>query len=65
MNELKTLLQSHDVVYLASDLDHEGEAIASLPQLFKNQEYKWMTFNEITQDVVVKVFNNSCNINLT
>ena len=59
INELKKDVKSSDVVYLASDPDREGEAIAwHLKDVLKLKNYKRVLFNEITHDKVIDAINN-------
>lgn len=56
INELKKEVKSSDIVYLASDPDREGEAIAwHLKDALeiKDDKYKRVLFNEITHDKVI------------
>lgn len=53
IGRLKTLVKSASEVYLASDPDREGEAIAwHLWQCLKLKDYKRITFAEITESAV-------------
>ena len=55
IDNLKKLSKSHDVVYIASDNDREGEAIAwHLLNILKPKEYKRIVFNEITLSALDK-----------
>ncbi|NOX76345.1 MAG: type I DNA topoisomerase [Gammaproteobacteria bacterium] len=57
--ELQKLAKNADVVYLATDLDREGEAIAwHLTQAIgdKNTQYKRVVFNEITKNAIQEAF---------
>ena len=61
INELKKDANLSDKVYLASDPDREGEAIAwHLKDALglKDDEYERVVFNEITHDKVLKAFDN-------
>ena len=61
INELKKDASSSDKVYLASDPDREGEAIAwHLKDALglKDEEYERVVFNEITHDKVIKAFES-------
>ncbi len=58
--ELKRLAESADEVYLATDLDREGEAIAwHLQQAIGGDDgrYKRVVFNEITKKAIKEAFN--------
>ncbi len=57
--ELRRLAKSADVVYLATDLDREGEAIAwHLAEVIGGEESKFrrVVFNEITQKAIKAAF---------
>jgi DNA topoisomerase-1 len=59
--DLKTAAKKSDRVYLATDLDREGEAIAwHLAEALVIPEEKLLrvTFNEITRDAIKKAFAN-------
>ena len=61
IKSLKKDVKDSDMVYLASDPDREGEAIAwHLKDALgiKNKEYKRVLFNEITKDKVIEAINN-------
>ena len=61
ITELKKDVKASDVVYLASDPDREGEAIAwHLKDALgiKDDKYKRVLFNEITHDKVIEAINN-------
>ena len=61
IKELKKDVKESDMVYLASDPDREGEAIAwHLKDALgiKDKNYKRVLFNEITKDKVVEAINN-------
>lgn len=52
---LKTRAERAETVYLATDPDREGEAIAwHLKETLKLKQYQRVTFDAITQDVVTK-----------
>ena len=60
VNELKKLAKQADTIYLATDLDREGEAIAwHLQQLLdgKGKEFKRVVFNEITKTAIDDAFS--------
>ena len=60
ITELKKDVKSADIVYLASDPDREGEAIAwHLKDALdiKEDNYKRVLFNEITHDKVIEAIN--------
>lgn len=61
INDLKKDVKSSDLVYLASDPDREGEAIAwHLKDALgiKDKNYKRVLFNEITHDKVLEAMKN-------
>ncbi len=61
VNELKKLAEDADTVYLATDLDREGEAIAwHLQQAIggSDERYRRVVFNEITKSAIQKAFEN-------
>ncbi len=65
--ELKRLVKKADKVYLATDPDREGEAIAwHLAQALKLDESKMrrITFNEITKNAVKESLKNSRDIDI-
>ena len=61
IKELKKEVKDSEIVYLASDPDREGEAIAwHLKDALgiKDDNYKRVLFNEITHDKVIEAINN-------
>ena len=65
ITELKKLSKASDKVYLASDPDREGEAIAwhlKDALSLKDKDYDRVIFNEITKDKVLEAFNNPMKI---
>ncbi|MBD3584798.1 type I DNA topoisomerase [Salinimonas sp. HHU 13199] len=67
VNELKKLAKDADTVYLATDLDREGEAIAwHLRELLgnKNQSYQRVVFNEITKNAIQDAFSHPGDVNV-
>ena len=61
INALKKDVKDSDMVYLASDPDREGEAIAwHLKDVLgiKDNKYKRVLFNEITKDKVLEAISN-------
>jgi DNA topoisomerase I len=61
IRNLKLSVQDANMVYLASDLDREGELIAqNLKDALKLKEgkYKRITFNEITEKAVLEAIDN-------
>lgn len=66
ITELKKNVKDADMVYLASDPDREGEAIAwHLKDTLgiEDDKYKRVLFNEITHDKVLEAINNPTVIN--
>jgi DNA topoisomerase-1 len=64
--ELKKLAKNAEYVYLATDMDREGEAIAwHLTQVIGGDDsrYKRVVFNEITKKAIRKAFEDPGNIN--
>ena len=64
--ELKKLAKNADHVYLATDMDREGEAIAwHLTQVIGGDDarYKRVVFNEITKKAIRKAFEDPGSIN--
>ena len=67
VNELKKLAKEADTVYLATDLDREGEAIAwHLRELLDNkkQSYQRVVFNEITKNAIQDAFSHPGEVNV-
>nr|WP_298248863.1 type I DNA topoisomerase [uncultured Halomonas sp.] len=65
--ELKKLAEKADAVYLATDLDREGEAIAwHLRETIGGDEtrYKRVVFNEITQNAIQEAFQDPGSLNI-
>jgi len=61
VSELKTLASNADTIYLATDLDREGEAIAwHLREAIGGDEgrYKRVVFNEITKSAIQEAFKS-------
>ena len=66
IRDLKKDVKDADCIYLASDPDREGEAIAwHLKDALgiKDSNYKRVLFNEITKDKVINAINNPTTIN--
>ncbi|WDE03512.1 type I DNA topoisomerase [Thalassomonas viridans] len=60
VNELKKLADTADTVYLATDLDREGEAIAwHLKEIIggSDDKFKRVVFNEITENAIQQAFS--------
>lgn len=67
INELKNIANQVDYIYLATDLDREGEAIAwHLKEVIGGDSSKFIrvVFNEITQHAIKKAFQNVTQINM-
>ncbi|MCM0147263.1 type I DNA topoisomerase [Photobacterium galatheae] len=67
VQELQKLAENADYVYLATDLDREGEAIAwHLRELIGGDEerYKRVVFNEITKNAIQQAFEHPGELNL-
>ena len=61
VDELKKLAEKADIIYLATDLDREGEAIAwHLREAIGGDanRYRRVVFNEITKTAIQKAFEN-------
>lgn len=64
LSHLKQISERAEAVYLATDPDREGEAIAwHLEQALKLKDAKRITFNEITHDAVAKALENPKTLN--
>lgn len=67
VSELKQLIKTAKTVWLASDEDREGEAIAwHLSEVLnlKNQTTKRIVFHEITKDAILNAIENPRDINI-
>ncbi len=67
VNELKKLAKDADTVYLATDLDREGEAIAwHLRELLgaKDKTFQRVVFNEITKNAIQDAFSHPGELNI-
>jgi DNA topoisomerase-1 len=67
LKELKALAQHSDSIYLATDLDREGEAIAwHLRESIggEKEKYKRVVFSEITRQAILKAFSQPGQINM-
>ncbi|MGI5309274.1 type I DNA topoisomerase [Rheinheimera sp. WS51] len=66
VKELKTLAEKADTIYLATDLDREGEAIAwHLKQIIGGDDdrFKRVVFNEITKNAIQNAFEEPGEVN--
>jgi len=67
VKELKALAEKAEIVYLATDLDREGEAIAwHLQQIIggDEQRFKRVVFNEITKNAIQNAFEEPGEVNV-
>lgn len=67
VDELKRLAKDADQIYLATDLDREGEAIAwHLREIIgnKDKEYRRVVFNEITKKAIQAAFDEPSELNM-
>ncbi len=67
IKELQQLAEKVDTIYLATDLDREGEAIAwHLREAIggKKTDYKRVVFNEITRSAIKEAFDHPSKIDL-
>ncbi|MGF1737186.1 type I DNA topoisomerase [Photobacterium satsumensis] len=67
VNELQKLAEDADFVYLATDLDREGEAIAwHLREIIGGDDarYKRVVFNEITKNAIQQAFEQPGELNM-
>ncbi|MGP1924575.1 MAG: type I DNA topoisomerase [Arsenophonus sp. NEOnobi-MAG3] len=65
--ELRSLASDAEHIYLATDLDREGEAIAwHLREVIggDNQRFSRVVFNEITKNAIKQAFNNPGELNI-
>lgn len=66
VNELKKLAKDADNIYLATDLDREGEAIAWHLQSIiggKDKTFHRVVFNEITKNAIAEAFETPGEVN--
>ena len=67
VEELQRLAKDADHIYLATDLDREGEAIAwHLREIIGNnkKEYRRVVFNEITKKAIQQAFEHPSELNM-
>ncbi|MCW8128519.1 type I DNA topoisomerase [Microbulbifer halophilus] len=67
VSELRKLAQNADHIYLATDLDREGEAIAwHLREAIggENERYRRVVFNEITKSAIQEAFKEPGPLNI-
>ncbi len=67
VSELKALAKTADTIYLATDLDREGEAIAwHLREVIGGDDsrYKRVVFNEITKTAITEAFKEPGELNI-
>lgn len=67
VKELKALAEKADIVYLATDLDREGEAIAwHLQEIIggEPEKFKRVVFNEITKSAITNAFVEPGQVNV-
>ncbi|AWB64959.1 type I DNA topoisomerase [Saccharobesus litoralis] len=67
VSELQKLAKDADTVYLATDLDREGEAIAwHLKELIggEDEQFKRVVFNEITKNAIQNAFAEPTDLNM-
>ncbi len=67
ISTLKKLASGADEIFLATDLDREGEAISfhiSEALNLKKGKYKRITFSEITKAAILKAIDNSRELNM-
>lgn len=65
VKELSKKIKENDQVFLASDADLEGSAIAwHIKEQFKLKKYKRIVFNEITKNALVNAVKNAGDIDM-
>ncbi|AOR65294.1 type I DNA topoisomerase [Pectobacterium wasabiae] len=67
VSELKTLAENADHIYLATDLDREGEAIAwHLREIIGGDDRRFsrVVFNEITKNAITQAFEKPDTLNI-
>lgn len=64
VKNLKSAMKKADLVYLATDLDREGEAISQhLLDVLKPKKYKRLIFNAITKEAILESIKKAGDIN--
>lgn len=64
VRNLKSASKNAKMVYIASDLDMEGEAIAqSLCDVLKPTNYKRIRFNQVTKSAILEAIKNAGTVN--
>lgn len=68
IENIRTLVRKSNNIYIASDPDIEGEAIAfhlknAIKDLIKNKKCYRIKFNEITKNVILNAINNPTDVN--
>ncbi|XWV26601.1 topoisomerase I [Tupanvirus soda lake] len=64
VKNLKSAMRNCDMVYIASDLDKEGEAIGQhLYDVLRPSNYKRLVFNAITKEAILNSIKNAGKIN--
>ncbi len=65
VNELKKMAENSKTLYLATDPDREGEAIAwHISELLSKVDVKRVVFHEITEEAIKKAFNEPRELDL-
>lgn len=69
IKNIRTLVKNANNIYIASDPDIEGEAIAfhiknAIKDIIKNKNCYRISFNEITKNVILNAINNPKDINM-
>lgn len=67
VNDLKKTAQGSDLIYLATDRDREGEAIAwHLQEIIggDSRRFRRVVFNEITKNAIAEAFENPGTVNI-
>lgn len=65
IKNIKKVIKDVDEIYISTDNDREGEAIAyHLIEVLKLKKYKRATFNEITKNAIINSLNNPKELNI-